>query len=152
MLARTHVAIAIFFILAFIGSVGNKVSFVLIALIATFLPDVDSRFSKLGRRRTFRVLQFFVKHRGILHSFTFLIIVSVFFALFIPVVALPFFLGYGIHLLADSFTVDGIRPFYPWKKTSSGRVRVGGKTETSVFVVFVLADLFLLIALVATVI
>lgn len=150
MLVKTHFAIVTFFILALIGAVEQKFSFVVITLIATLLPDADSKFSKLGRKRSFRPLQFFVNHRGILHSFTFLILASIFFALFIPVVVLPFFLGYGVHLLADSFTVNGIKPFYPLKKTSSGKVRTGGKSETSVFVAFVLADLFLFMARVSS--
>lgn len=146
MLMRTHLAITIFFILLLIGIVEHKVYFVVIALIATLVPDIDSRFSKLGRKKTFRILQFFINHRGFLHSFTFLILITLFFTLFIPIMALPFFLGYGLHLFADSFSVDGIRPFYPYKKTSSGKIRVGRKTETSVFVVFILADLFLFAA------
>ncbi len=145
MLVKTHLAIVLFFILLFIGSVEHEIAFVLMALFATLLPDVDSKYSKLGRKKTFRPLQFFLKHRGIFHSFTFLIVLTLFFALFIPVLAFPFFLGYGIHLFTDSFTVDGIKPFYPYKKSSSGKIRVGSKTETSVFVVFLLMDLFMVI-------
>lgn len=146
MLIKTHLAIIVFFILLLISSVENKLVFISVALIATFIPDVDSKFSKLGQRKIFRPLQFFVKHRGILHSFIFLILITSFFVLFLPVVAFPLFLGYGIHLLADSFSREGIKPFYPFKKTSSGRIKTGGKTETSIFVFFVLADLFLLLA------
>ena len=145
MLIKTHLAIIVFFILLLIPSVENKFVFVSIALIATFIPDIDSRFSKLGQRKIFRPLQFFIKHRGILHSFIFLLLITSFFVLFLPVVAFPLFLGYGIHLLADSFSREGIKPFYPFKKTSSGSLRTGGKVETSIFVVFILADLFLLV-------
>jgi len=145
MLIKTHLAIIVFFILLLIPSVENKFVFVSIALIATFIPDIDSRFSKLGSRKIFRPLQFFVHHRGIFHSFIFLIVITGFFVLFLPVVAFPLFLGYGIHLLVDSFSREGIKPFYPFKKTSSGKLRTGGRTETSIFVVFILADLFLLV-------
>lgn len=145
MLVRTHLTITSFFILLFISNVESKLAFVLIALIATYIPDMDSRFSKIGRHKTFRILQFFTKHRGIIHSFTFLVAITLFFVLFFPIIALPFFLGYGLHLLADSFTIKGIKPFYPWKKTSSGRVRTGGKAEIFIFVFFLLAGLSLLI-------
>lgn len=146
MLIKTHLAIIVFFILILISSVENKIVFISVALIATFIPDVDSKFSKLGQRKIFRPLQFFVKHRGILHSFIFLILITSFFVLFLPVVAFPLFLGYGIHLLVDSFSREGIKPFYPFRKTSSGKLKTGGRTETSIFVLFVLADLFLLMA------
>lgn len=145
MLIRTHLTITSFFILLFISSVESKLVFVLVALIATYIPDMDSKFSKIGRHKTFRILQFFTKHRGLIHSFTFLVAITLFFVLFFPIIALPFFLGYGLHLLADSFTIKGIKPFYPWKKTSSGRVRTGGKAEIFIFVFFLLADLCLLI-------
>jgi inner membrane protein len=145
MLIRTHLAISIFFILFFISAVENRVAFVLITLVATFLPDIDSRFSSLGHRKIFRPLQFFVRHRDFFHSFTFLFLITLFFVLFWPVAAFPFFLGYGLHLLADSFTIEGIKPFYPYKGTSSWRMRTGKRLETSVFVFFVLADLFLVV-------
>lgn len=145
MLIRTHLSITLFFVLLVISSIEHKLAFVLVALIATFIPDVDSQFSSLGKKKTFRILQFFIKHRGMLHSFSFLFMLSLFFVLFFPIIALGFFLGYGLHLLADSFTIKGITPFYPYKKKSSGRIRTGGKSETSIFVFFVLADLWLLI-------
>jgi membrane-bound metal-dependent hydrolase YbcI (DUF457 family) len=125
--------------------VENKLVFVSIALIATFLPDIDSKFSKLGQRKVFRPLQFFVRHRGIFHSFIFLFLITLFFVLFLPVVAFPLFLSYSVHLLADSFSREGIKPFYPFKKNSSGSLKTGGKVETSIFVIFILADLFLLV-------
>ncbi len=145
MLIRTHLSITLFFILLFISNVEHKLVFVLVALIATFIPDIDTRFSSLGKKKVLRVLQFFTKHRGMIHSFTFLILITLFFALFFPIIAFGFFLGYGLHLLADSFTITGIKPFYPFKKKSSGRIKTGGKSETSIFVFFILADLGLFI-------
>ena len=145
MLTRTHLAIVIFFILFFINSVQHKFIFVAVALIATLLPDVDSQFSKLGRKKIFRIVQFFVKHRGIFHSYTFAILITLIFVFFIPQIALGFFLGYGLHLLGDSFTLEGIVPFYPYKRKVRGKMRTGGRTEIIVFFAFVIVDAFLLI-------
>lgn len=143
MLIKTHIAITLFFVLLLISVVENKILFVVVALLATFIADVDFQFSKLGKYKIARVLQFFVKHRGVIHSFTFLVLITLFFVLFLPVLALPFFLGYGAHLLADSFTIRGIRAFWPSKKVSSWKVKTGGKLETGIFVTFVLIDLLL---------
>ena len=143
MLTKTHLAISIFAILLFINSVKSKIIFSIVVLIATLIPDIDSNLSWLGKRIIFRPLQFFVRHRGILHSFTFLILISLIFVLFVPVVVFGFFLGYGSHLLADSFTIDGIRPFYPFKKTSSWKIRTGGKREIMILIVFIIADLIM---------
>lgn len=144
MLLRTHIAIVLFFILLLLPAVNSKFVFVVVALIATILPDVDSRFSKIGHKKIARILQFFTKHRGIVHSFSFLILITFALALFFPIVSLGFFLGYGIHLLADSFTINGIRPFYPSKMKSSGVIRTEGKSETTVFVLFVIIDIFMM--------
>lgn len=148
MLTRTHFTITAFFILIFISSIENKFLFVLVALFATLLVDVDTKYSKLGRRKIFRPLQFFIRHRTVFHSFTFLILVTLFFVWFFPVLAFPFFLGYSIHLLADSFTIKGIKPFYPWKKLIYGKLRTGSRTEIFIFVCFLILDIFLILLLI----
>lgn len=144
MLIRTHLLITLFFVLILLSSVENKVVFVVVALIATFVPDIDTKFSKLGRKKVFRPLQFFVNHRGFLHGFIFLALISLVFYLFLPVVVFPFILGYGLHLVADGLTIQGIRPFYPFKRRLRWKIKTGGKLETVLFVGFLIADLLLL--------
>ena len=145
MLLRTHIAAVLFFILLLLPNVSDGFIFVSVALMATMLPDIDSGFSKVGRFKTLKFLQFFAGHRKVFHSFTFLITATLFFVLFIPVLALPFFLGYSVHLFTDSFTIQGIWPFYPLKREYKGRIRTGGKSEILVFVTFLVLDLFLLL-------
>jgi inner membrane protein len=143
MLLRTHLAITIFGILALISLVEYKVVFVAAALVATLIPDIDSQNSTLGQKKFMKLFQIFTKHRGMIHSFTFCVLLTLFFALFVPIVALGFFLGYALHLLADSFSVEGITPFWPYKKKSSWKVSTGHKSETTVLVFFIIADLIL---------
>ena len=76
MLVRTHLAIGIFGILLLLPFVEGKLIFIIVTLIATLLPDIDSAYSTLGQKKMFMFLQFFVKHRGILHSFTFLTLLT----------------------------------------------------------------------------
>ena len=144
MLIKTHLSITLFFVLLFISAVEQKILFVVVALAATFIADIDSQYSTLGRYKPFRFLQFFLKHRGFFHSLIFLFLVTMFFVLFLPVVALGFFVGYAAHLLADAFTIRGIRAFYPSKKTSSWKIKTGGRSEMALFVFFILIDLLLL--------
>lgn len=144
MLVKTHYVISVFFIFLLIPLVNDQVIFVITTLIATALPDIDTKFSSIGRRKINRILQLFTKHRGMFHSFTFLLILTIVFVLFWPVIAFGFFLGYGLHLLVDSFTRSGIRPFYPWKKKSKGIIRTGGRLEIVVFVVFLIVDIGLM--------
>ncbi|MAG11169.1 hypothetical protein CMI44_02560 [Candidatus Pacearchaeota archaeon] len=144
MLIRTHLVITSFFVLLFLPYVEGKLAFAVVALIAAFLPDVDSRFATIGRRKIARILQVFTKHRGVIHSFTFLMTLTFLLIIFYPRISLGFFLGYSLHLLADSFTPDGIKPFYPSKKKSTGIVPTGGKREMIVLVFFIIANLVLL--------
>lgn len=143
MLMRTHIALAVFFILLFLPHVGSKFVFVGVALIASVLPDMDTGFSTLGRLKGLRLLHLFVRHRGFIHSITFCVAISLIFAVFLPVIALPFFLGYSIHLFADSFTLEGIMPFWPYRKKSLWRFKTGSLMETSMFVFLVFIDVFL---------
>ena len=145
MLLRTHLALVVFVIILFVQYVNNKLLFIFIALIATMLPDIDTSFSTIGKFKGFRFFQFFVRHRGFIHSFTFCILISLLLAVFWPVISLAFFIGYGSHLFMDSFTVEGIQPFWPYKKKSSWRLRTGSLIETSLFLIFVFIDLILVI-------
>lgn len=146
MLPKTHIAIAVLIILFFIPHIQEgKVFFVAILLIASLLPDIDNGFSNFRKLGPLRVLSFLKNHRGVFHSFSFCILVSVFFAFFFPNFALPFFLGYSSHLIADSWTVEGIKPFWPWKKTLNGHVRDGSVVEHSVFAIFAVLDIVVLL-------
>jgi len=147
MLGKTHIALAIANILYFLPYMNNEVIFSVTVLISSLLPDIDSAFSTLGEKKIFRPVQWVFGHRGFIHSFTFCIAVSLLLAFFYPVFAFPFFIGYGFHLLLDSFSVQGIRPFWPIKKESKGFIRTGGNVERAVFIVLVLVDLALLVKL-----
>ena len=147
MLIRTHLAITLFFILLLLPVIDAKLVFVGVALLATFIPDIDSRFSTIGQKKIARLLQIFTKHRGMIHSFTFLLTITLVLVLFFPVVALGFFLGYASHLFADSFTKEGIAPFWPLKQRTSGFIRTGGYIETIFFVSLILIDILALLFL-----
>jgi len=90
MLLKTHMAFAVLIIILFLEHVNNKFIFVGMVLFATIIPDLDSGFSSWGRHLIFRPLQFFVKHRGIIHSFTLAVAISIILSMFWPVVSLGF--------------------------------------------------------------
>ena len=147
MLMKTHMAIGVFAVIFFFPYMNNKAIFSLAVLIASLLPDVDSGFSTMGRNMVMKPLQVLTRHRGIFHSFTFCIVVSLFFSFYLPVLAFGFFLGYALHLLADSWTPEGIKPFWPLKNDLMGKVRVGGVIEETVFIVFAILDVIFFILL-----
>ncbi len=147
MMLKTHLAVAVFFALLFLPFIEYKTAFIFMVLIATYFPDVDSPNSKIGSRWYFRPLQWIASHRGFFHSLIFLILMTALFVLFFPIVAAGFFLGYFLHIFSDSFTVEGIRFFYPFGKTSSWRIRTGGSVEMLIFLGFAIADVVLAVVL-----
>lgn len=145
MLLRTHLAFAFLIILLFVKHVNDQWIFIAMVLVSTILPDLDTGFSSWGRHWIFRPLQFFVKHRGIIHSLTTATLLSILLAAFWPIVSLGFFVGYSAHIILDSFTREGVQPFWPLKTKSYGFISSGGRIEDSLFVSLILADIILII-------
>ena len=139
MLNKTHLSAGAFFMILFLPKVVHETSYVFVFLIATLVPNLDAVAS--GKRSFLLApLKLFLKKRGMFHSFTFCLAVTLLLAWFWPVYAFPFFLGYGIHLLLDSWTVEGIKPFWPFKAISKGRITTGGGFENVLFYSFLIAD------------
>ncbi|MEK6855611.1 MAG: metal-dependent hydrolase [Nanoarchaeota archaeon] len=147
MLFKTHLVLGFLVLLVFLPFVNYDIIFGVVVLISTMLPDLDSMRSHIGNHWYLRPFQWATKHRGVLHSFSFCAIVSIVFAFIIPVLAFPFFVGYGIHLVADMFTSEGIRPFWPLKEEIEGKVLTGGRVEKGIFYGVILADILLLVRL-----
>ena len=139
MLNKTHLAVGGLFMLIFLPSVVHKWVYFGVFLVATLLPNLDVILS--GRKYLIlKPMRLFFKKRGFLHSFTFCLVITILLAWFWPILAFPFFLGYGIHLLLDSWTVEGIMPFWPLRAVSKGRVTTGGGFEHILFYLAIVAD------------
>ncbi len=146
MLLKTHIVITCFFILLVLPFIDFKIIFVIAALIGTFFPDIDTKYSKAGKKKIFRPVQLFTSHRGVFHSFSFLILLCFILVFIFPKAIEGFILGYGLHLIADGLTIQGIYPFYPLKWKIKGNLRTGSMNEAGIFVVFVLFSLFYVFA------
>jgi inner membrane protein len=142
MLLITHLAITFFIVLLFFSSENYFFIFLFISLLATVLPDIDTPFSKIGKH--FKILNFFTKHRGIIHSFTFFILLSIPILIFFKEILLPFAVGYLSHLLVDCFTIQGVCLFYPLKIRIKGVFKTNGLIEKILLVLFILMDMFLI--------
>lgn len=147
MLIKTHLVICLFFVLLFLPYVNHKILFFIISLFMTTFPDIDYSFSSVGKIKVSKPIKFFTKHRGIIHSLTIAFIFSIILAFFWPfnLISFPFFLGYSIHIFADSFTIEGIEPFWPFKIRVKGKIRTGGILEKIIFYVFSIVDIFMFI-------
>lgn len=147
MLFKTHIALGLGVALYFIPHINNKLLFLPIVLIASILPDIENGFAYSNKGSLFKPLRWFNKSNWILHTYTFCIAVSIFLAFVYPVLALPFFLGYSFHLFIDAFTPEGIMPYWPIKKKSTGHITPGGKVDQGIFYTLALVDVALLVAL-----
>jgi len=148
MLFRTHLAFAVLFILLIISFVDSKLWFVVFALVGFIVPDLDSKDSKFGRRLFFRPVQFFLKHRGFMHSLSFGFLVSLSLSIVFPVIGVGFFVGFSSHIFSDSFTREGIAPFWPYKKRSYGFIETGSFTEAIIFYSLVFVDTLIFVLLI----
>ena len=95
-------------------------------------------------------MQFFIKHRGILHSFTFLFVIGLILYFLVPSILYPFLYGYGLHLVLDMSTVAGISPLYPIKKKIKGFIRTGGKFESFIYFLILFVNFYLILRLIYT--
>ena len=139
---KTHLVIGIFASLIFYYFTSSIFSF--FVLFSSLLPDFDTPFSKIGRNKFSRFAQLFTEHRGFVHSFTFLFFVCLVIVIFSPIISLAFFIGYSLHLIADSFTKSGITPFWPYSKKARGFIKTGGFIEVGVFFIFLFLNIWFL--------
>jgi membrane-bound metal-dependent hydrolase YbcI (DUF457 family) len=147
MLLRTHLAITAFAILVFIPHITYPLIFSIVCLIASLIPDIDTYFSSVGGSILAKIVQFFTKHRGMIHSLSFAILLSIALGILSPLLALPFFLGYGLHVFVDAFTIEGVTPFWPYSRESKGLIKTGKYSDMIIFISFVILDLFMVIVL-----
>jgi len=138
---RTHLAIGIFFVLMLANYFDNKWIFILMVIAGTIFPDLDSSYSAFGKFLVFRPFQFFIKHRGVFHSFTFAVLSSALIYFFWKTLAFGFFLGYSVHLIADCFTYSGVRIFWPLDFKVKGFLKTGGVVDEILFIVLVIINL-----------
>lgn len=117
MLYRTHLATSLNIAIPALY-LSNELSLLTLTGVGlgSLLPDLDTSNSFIGRR--LKIISYplsrIVKHRGLLHSLTPVILIfdlGVFFkSLFIESIGL----GYLLHLVSDTFSESGIKWFLPF--------------------------------------
>jgi len=118
MLLLTHIVFSLFLGIL----ISNNPYFIILLMFASILPDFDMHVP-------------FVRHRGIFHSIFAGALVGLLFLPFSFQLAFAFFLGYCMHLLADSLTKAGVKPFWPHPyRTKFGFITTGGISEKVFFV------------------
>jgi len=150
MLFRTHLAfgILVFFLLNLIFEIPNRILFFIFVVLGAIIVDIDVKNSRVGKNWVFRPFQFFIKHRGMVHSLLFGLLIGVLIAWVNEWAGFGFFAGYVSHLFLDFLTTSGIELFWPWKKKFGLWLSTGGITEEIFFVLVLLIDFWFVLGLV----
>jgi inner membrane protein len=134
-------SLAVYFLLSYYVAMPFYV--LIFVLLATVFVDIDIKNSRAGNHWWLRFLQFFTKHRGLLHS----LIVGLVLSLVIGSISLwggfGFFVGYMSHLFLDCFTRGGVVLFWPLRWKIKGFVKSGGIVEQVIFVLLLLGNIFI---------
>lgn len=116
MMKRTHIAIGL---AATIPIIRNNPTG-LWGILGATTPDLDYLFG--------------VKHRTITHSLLSLVVSAFTFSLVNRWIGLVWFISYGLHLVADSFTVMGVPFLYPWDKKKYGAKKIKTRSAEDWFI------------------
>jgi len=148
MMFKTHLAFGLFAGLLSLKFLEAKNIIIFLSLASFFavFPDIDEKSSKIGKRLKFLSFPIGIifGHRGMFHTVYLPITIFLLFLMFDnPIYGIAAFIGYFSHLLTDSLTVHGIRPFYPllnWKIRSF--IKTNSILEFLLFLLIVAIDFY----------
>jgi inner membrane protein len=123
----THISLGLLLTLLvynYLPAASNLNTLLIIAAFGSLLPDIDHPKAYLSRSHWLlqggsHLVEALAHHRGITHSllaliaFTCLSIAGLIYYQQALILALPFFIGYLSHLLADSLNPSGVKWFQP---------------------------------------
>ncbi|MCX8146870.1 MAG: metal-dependent hydrolase [Candidatus Woesearchaeota archaeon] len=150
MMYKTHLAFSFLIGISLIQVMqpANQILFMLLVLFGSLLPDIDHPDSKIGNN--IKIISFLFEHRGFFHSLFFVFILFLafmsFHSYFRGIYSTAFIVGYFSHLVADSFTKEGIMLLHPLtKRRVRGFINTGGFFERVMFLFLVFFDIWVLI-------
>ena len=146
MMLKTILALGAGVALYFMPHVNNKLIFLPIVIISSLIPEIGMLIKM--KPELFARTQNSNFIDKILKNYIVCILASVILAFSYSMFALPFFLGYSFTLSLNAFSKEGIQPFWPLtSKKTSGSIVTGGGIERTLFYVFLVFDIALLVKL-----
>lgn len=150
MIFFTHLSFSLLLgliLIKFMNLTVPTIIFLGIICVAGFLPDIDNATSFIGRKA--KPISLFLSHRQFFHSILCAIVISLVLFNLVGVAdyAFAFLIGYGSHLFLDSFNKGGIALFWPSQIHLKGPFKCRGIFDMILFIVFTVADLFLIKAM-----
>lgn len=151
MLAKTHALFSLLLGLIFLYyvDVPYKIIFLILLVLSSYLPDIDTPQSTLGKKVWLisYPLKLIFGHRKLFHSlFLPLAIYAVFYYFKLQYFGLAVMLGYITHLIGDALSKEGIMFLYPISKFKiTGFFKVGGLIETILMICFFIIDFLVIL-------
>ena len=150
MLWFTHIVFALFLSLISIKYIpqSSPELFIILACIASILPDIDAPKSIINQKLKFtKLVAHIFQHRGFFHSiFPVIIIYILFVSAGWHTVAAALSIGYLSHIIIDAFTVKGINIIHPIPSLKlSGFIEVGSISEWLIFSGLVVATILMIV-------
>jgi len=117
----------------------NKIIFISLIAFFSLVLDIDKANSKLGKKLGLIsiLINFIFGHRKLFHSLLF-IVAGYLILSFSSLLAISFLIGTLSHLILDSFTKEGVRPFYPLKFHIRNYIKTGSIIEIILAIIFLL--------------
>ncbi|MEM4647953.1 MAG: metal-dependent hydrolase [Candidatus Pacearchaeota archaeon] len=152
MMYKTHIVFALFFylILCLIFNFPKNFYILLIIAFSSLIPDIDSTSSFINKKIKFgKIIAITSKHRGFWHSIFGLLIffiISLILSKIIIIMHFPLYvsIGYITHLIADSLTINGIKPL--WKFSNfhiKGKIKTASLFEYILFIFLLILTIFI---------
>lgn len=144
MKAITHILFGILIYLLAIKLIIGSHNIVMLALIliGVVLPDIDIGTSYFGRKTKIFAIAF--EHRGIVHSWIFLLLFSlIVYFIFGLSNSVLFGLAYLSHLFLDSLNPTGIAFLFPSHKRLRGSIRYNSLLEWMFILILIIVSVLL---------
>jgi len=145
MLRKTHLnfAIFIYLILLYKNIISFSIIGIIILLISATIPDIDSEYSKIGRKS--KIISKSFKHRGFFHSIIFGIGIYLILISYNLSFSREFIIGYFSHILLDMFNYKPTQILWPFKINHKGFIKTNSFTEKLIFIFLLVVNTYLVI-------
>ena len=157
MMFKTHLALGLLIGLLFIKFFPqpHPILFVILVVLFSSLPDLDTEKSKLGRKiyPLSLIIRWLFGHRGFVHSMFAALFFYFILAYFnLQTIGDGLLIGYLAHLIGDASTKEGVAFLYPFSKFRvQGFMSTGGVIESFILVCLILINFLLIFDLIRSI-
>ena len=141
---KTHLALALGAALYFLPHINEKFLFIVVTVASTLIPNFALLISS-NKNFQSKSLEPHPNISLFLRTYTLCIILTIVLTFVLPKLSLPFFIGYSFALFLETFSTQGIIPFWPYNKKVAGKIAHGGSIDKTIFLLLLIFDAALMV-------